>query len=122
MEGPSPAPEVSRTTLVELTFDVNAIVARELGSAAARPRTTAFGEDAYADMWTEAAALLQSIVKSHALVDGNKRSGWLATVVFLELNSVATGTASNGDVYELVVGLAGGHDDVNETAALLRRS
>ncbi|HEX8805227.1 MAG TPA: Fic family protein, partial [Acidimicrobiales bacterium] len=41
-----------------------------LGSAAARPQTTVFGKDAYPDLWTKAAALLQSIVKNHALVDG----------------------------------------------------
>ena len=54
-----------------------------LGSAAARPQTTAFGEDAYPDLVSKAAALLQSIVNNHALVDGNKRLGWLATAVFL---------------------------------------
>jgi death-on-curing protein len=46
-----------------------------LGSAAARPRTTVFGADAYPDLWTKAAALLDSIVNNHALVDGNKRLG-----------------------------------------------
>ena len=44
-----------------------------LGSAVARPQTTAFGEEAYPDIWTKAAALLHSIVSNHALVDGNKR-------------------------------------------------
>jgi death on curing protein len=59
-----------------------------VGSAVARPQTTAFGEDAYPDIWTKAAALLHSIVKNHALLDGNKRLGWLATAVFLEINGV----------------------------------
>ena len=59
-----------------------------LGSAVARPQTTAFGDDAYPDIWTKAAALLQSIVKNHALVDGNERLGWLTTAVFLEINHV----------------------------------
>ena len=36
------------------------------GSAVARPQTTLFGEDAYPDVWTKAAALLHSIVKNHA--------------------------------------------------------
>jgi prophage maintenance system killer protein len=54
----------------------------------ARPQATAFGEDAYPDMLTKAAALLESVVNNHALVDGNKRLGWLATAVFLELNGV----------------------------------
>ena len=91
-----------------------------LGSAAARPQTTVFGTDAYADVWAKAAALLQSIVKNHPLVDGNKRLGWLATAVFLELNGVAVAGASNDDVYELVVGVAAGHHSVEEVAALLQ--
>ena len=91
-----------------------------LGSAAARPQTTVFGADAYADVWAKAGALLQSIVKNHPLVDGNKRLGWLATAVFLELNGVAVAGASNDDVYELVVGVAAGHHSVEEIAALLQ--
>ena len=91
-----------------------------LGSAAARPQTTVFGADAYADVWAKAAALLQSIVKNHPLVDGNRRLGWLATAVFLELNGVAVARASNDDVYELVVGVAAGHHSVEEVAALLQ--
>src|SRR5262249_56733452 len=52
-----------------------------LGSAAARPQMSVAGEDAYPDLWLKAAALLQSVVKNHALVDGNKRLGWMATAV-----------------------------------------
>ena len=77
-----------------------------LGSAAARPQTTAFGEDAYPGIWTKAAALLQSIVSNHALVDGNKRLGWLSTAVFLELNGISASLASNDDVYDLVIDVA----------------
>ena len=92
-----------------------------LGSAAARPPTTAFGEDAYPDLVTKAAALLQSIVNNHALVDGNKRLGWLATAVFLELNGVKASRASNDDVYELVVWIAASNPDLDEITARLRR-
>jgi death-on-curing protein len=77
-----------------------------LEAAVARPRATAFGREAYPDIWTKAAALLQSVVGNHALVDGNKRLGWTATAVFLELNGVRTVDASNHDVYELVIGVA----------------
>jgi len=77
-----------------------------LGSAAARPQTSAFGEDAYPDIWSKAAALLHSIVKNHALVDGNKRLGWLATAVFLEINGVGVSSATNDDVYQLVTSVA----------------
>jgi len=91
-----------------------------LGSAAARPQTTAFGEDAYPDIWTKSAALLQSILKNHALIDGNKRLGWLATAVFLELNGEAPSMLSNEVVYELVYAVAAGELAVDEIASLIR--
>lgn len=96
---------------------------RDLGlleSAAARPRASAFGEDAYPDTWSKAAALLQSIVKNHPLVDGNKRLGWLATAVFLELNGVQATTAANDAVYDTVMKLAAGQLDVQEIAEALK--
>ena len=92
-----------------------------LGSAVARPQTTAFGEDAYPDIWTKAAALLQSIVKNHALVDGNKRLGWLATAVFLEINGIEISRASNDDVYNLVIDVAAGQPTVDTIAERLRQ-
>ena len=91
-----------------------------LGSAAARPRTTAFGEDAYPDLWTKSAALVQSIVKNHALVDGNKRLGWLATAVFLEINGVEISRADNDAVYDLVIDVATAQRGVDEIAQRLR--
>lgn len=51
-----------------------------LDSAAARPRSSAFGEDAYPSLELKAAALLHSVARNHALADGNKRLAWLATV------------------------------------------
>jgi death on curing protein len=92
-----------------------------LGSAAARPQTTVFGADAYPDLWSKAAALLDSIVNNHALADGNKRLGWLATAVFLHLNGVDVSVAGNDDVYDLVMDVAGGHHGVADVADRLRR-
>ena len=43
-----------------------------LGSAAARPATEVFGREAYPDLASKAAALLQSITGNHPLIDGNK--------------------------------------------------
>lgn len=88
-----------------------------LGSAVARPRTTVGGRDAYPDIWTKAAALLQSLVSNHALIDGNKRLGWLTTAVFLDLNGIDITTASNDDVYDLVVGVASHTTSVDVLAA-----
>ena len=91
-----------------------------LTAAAARPQASAFGSDAYPDIWTKAAALLQSVVNNHALIDGNKRLGWLATAVFLELNGASVTAAHNDDVYELVMRVAAEEVSVEEIADLLR--
>jgi len=91
-----------------------------LESAVARPRTVVFGVGAYETIWTKAAALLQSIVNNHALIDGNKRLGWLATAVFLELNDIPISQASNDDVYEFVLSVASGSPEVDEIAEQLQ--
>jgi death-on-curing protein len=91
-----------------------------LGSAVARPAATVFGEDAYPTIWAKAAALLDSIVNNHALVDGNKRLGWLTTYTFLEINGIAIARAKNDAVYDLVIGVASSHMAIDELAAELR--
>jgi len=91
-----------------------------LGAAAARPQTTVLGVDAYGTIFDKAAALLQSLVKNHPLIDGNKRLGWLATAVFLDLNGVDVTNASNDAVYELVMKVAAGSLDVDEITVALR--
>lgn len=91
-----------------------------LGAAAARPQTTVLGEDAYGTIFDKAAALLQSLVKNHPLIDGNKRLGWLATAVFLDLNGVDVTDASNDAVYDLIMKVAAGSLDVDEITGELR--
>ncbi len=91
-----------------------------LGAAAARPRASAFGEDAYPNIWSKAGALLHSIVSNHPLVDGNKRHGWLATAVFLELNESSVSTAADDDVYNLVMAVATSGPSVEDIEAALQ--
>ncbi|AXG78106.1 type II toxin-antitoxin system death-on-curing family toxin [Streptomyces paludis] len=57
-----------------------------LDSALSRPQASVFGQDAYPDVWQKAAALMESLARNHALVDGNKRIAWYATWVLLHLN------------------------------------
>lgn len=92
-----------------------------LASAVARPQATVGGADAYPSVWLKAAALLQSVVGNHALVDGNKRLGWLATAVFLELNDASVAGADNDDVYELVMSVARSELALAEIADRLTR-
>lgn len=91
-----------------------------LAAAAARPQASAFGDDAYPDLWTKAAALLDSVVKNHPLVDGNKRLGWLACAVFLDINGTDPTAASNNDVYDLVMHVAAHPIEIDELAHRLR--
>jgi death-on-curing protein len=91
-----------------------------LAAAAARPQASAFGDDAYPDLWTKAAALLHSVVKNHPLVDGNKRLGWLASAVFLDLNGTDPTEASNDDIYDLVMHVAAHPIELDKLAQRLR--
>lgn len=86
-----------------------------LDSAAVRPRSTAFGEDAYSTSALKAAALLHSLTRNHTLVDGNKRLGWLATVVFLDLNAHEP-DLSDDAAFQLVMDVAAGAAEVEEIA------
>ena len=92
-----------------------------LAAAVSRPQTTVGGQDAYPTLCAKAAALLQSIVTNHALVDGNKRLGWVATAVFLEINGASVASASNDDVYELVIEVASACVDLNGITERLER-
>lgn len=98
------------------------VVVRDIGlleSELARPRTTVFGEDAYPNLHLKAAALLHSLVRNRALLDGNKRLGWAATAVFLGINGHRV-VATQDDVVELVIAVADGTlDEVGEIAKLL---
>ena len=76
-------------------------------SAIARPATTVFGEDAYPDLITKAAALLESVVRNHALVDGNKRAGWALAVVTLWLNDYDL-DYDEDDAFAMVMSVADG--------------
>ncbi len=92
-----------------------------LEAAMARPQATVFGQDAYPDLWTKAAALLHSLVRHHALVDGNKWAAWAAAWVFLEVNGIPLGQDLDVDTAEqLVLAAARGEVEVHEVADRLR--
>lgn len=96
---------------------------RDLGlldAAVVRPQSSAFGEDAYPTLVLKAAALLHSIVAHHALVDGSKRLGWLATTVFLDINGAPVDFGDD-DAFALVWGVAAGDLDVEAIARRLVR-
>lgn len=90
-----------------------------LASALARPQASAFGRDAYPTLAHKAAALMHSVARNHALVDGNKRLALAATIAFVGVNGFAP-TFSNDEAYDLVLAVAAGElDDVATIATVL---
>jgi death-on-curing protein len=93
-----------------------------LESALGRPQATAFGADAYPGIHQKAAALLHSLARNHALVDGNKRLALAATIAFYGMNGLRL-ALTNDEAYELVMRVATGElDDVPAIAEQLDRA
>lgn len=91
-----------------------------LESALARPQASVFGEDAYPTLDVKAAALLHSLARNHALVDGNKRLALGALIAFYGLNGRRL-TLTNDAAYDLVIQVAaGGMDLVSDIARVLQ--
>ncbi len=89
-----------------------------LESALARPQSSVFGEDAYPTLQGKAAALLHSLVRNHALVDGNKRLGLAGTIAFLGVNGRRL-TLTNDQAYDLTIAVATG--ELDDVSAIARR-
>ena len=90
-----------------------------LASALARPATTISGVDAYDGIAMKSAALLESVVRNHPLLDGNKRTGWTLVVLFLWINGYShTMDADTG--FDLVTGVARGEFELESVAAVIR--
>ena len=90
-----------------------------LASALARPQMQVFGVDPYPDLFAKAAALLHSLVANRSYVDGNKRVGLIATMLFLALDGHPV-NGSDDDLFDLTMDVAAGLDDVPKIAAQLR--
>lgn len=88
-------------------------------SACMRPAAHVFSVEAYPTLDQKAAALMHSLIRHHVLVDGNKRTAWLSTVVFLELNGGHIET-SDEEAFDFILEAAQGLVDVPEIAAWLR--
>jgi death on curing protein len=91
-----------------------------LEAAVARTQASVYGEDAYPDLHAKAAALLHSIVTGHALIDGNKRLGWVSVRLFYRLNGSDLRVPID-DAFDLVTSIADGSlRDVPDIAERLR--
>ena len=90
-----------------------------LESAVNRPFATYGGDDLYPDIYLKAGALVQSIVKNHPFVDGNKRSAFTSAYSFLKSNGLQL-TATEKQAVEIVVRVANENLSVDEIASWLK--
>ncbi|MBE8469455.1 type II toxin-antitoxin system death-on-curing family toxin [Streptomyces justiciae] len=115
--------EVDR--IARIAFGGRAPEARDAGlfaSAVRRPRARMFGTQAYDDLYEQAAALLHALAANHPLVDGNKRTAWLATATFLGVNGVDLTACDQDTAYDLVIDVASGAEsDIQVIAGRLRQ-
>jgi len=91
---------------------------RDLGllqGSLARPRTSLFGADAYETLPLKAAALLHSVITSHPLIDGNKRSAWTLMITFMALNNYEV-VAETDEAFEFILGIANAQGDLGAYA------
>ena len=87
-----------------------------LQSSLARPNTTLYGADAYPSLDLKAAALMHSIVTSHPLIDGNKRTAWALMITFVLLNGFEV-VAETDDAFDFVLGVATESQDLDSIAS-----
>ena len=98
------------------------MITRAAEAALARPHSTAFEKDAYPGMDRKAAALLHSVARNHALVDGNKRLALAALIAFYGLNGRRL-TLTNDEAYDLVIAVAAGElDTMDDITAILQHA
>ena len=90
-----------------------------LHSALTMPQTSYGGENLHADLFEMAAAYLYHIVQNHPFLDGNKRVGAAAAIIFLAMNDVAINNDEKGLV-ELTLSVTSGRAGKPEIAAFFR--
>lgn len=112
-------PELLRVAERVLGPDVKMRDIGLLEAALARPRTTAFGADAYPTLDEKAAALLHSLARNHALIDGNKRLALSGLIALYGVNGRRL-ALTNDAAYEFVMAVASGElNTVAEIAGIL---
>jgi death-on-curing protein len=87
-----------------------------LEAAVATQLQEVFGEELYKEIFEKAAALCRGIIADHPFIDGNKRSGMLVGITFLEINGYIL-KVPKGDLEDFAVHIAIEHLDIPAIAA-----
>lgn len=91
-----------------------------LESAIGRPFATFASQDLYPDIFLKAGAFIQSIVKNHPFVDGNKRTAFAGAMVFLKANGLSF-NADQNNVVKFMIRVANENISVDEIARWLKK-
>lgn len=91
-----------------------------LQSAIAMPQAGFAGQFLHTDLYEMAAAYLFHLAKNHPFIDGNKRVGAVAALVFLEINGIRV-EASNAALVETTLAVAEGKASKSAVAEFLRK-
>lgn len=89
-------------------------------SAVGRPQATYDGIDLYKNIFTKAASLLQSLLKNHPFVDGNKRTALTSAGIFLKMNGCKLKNYHEEEV-EFAVSVDNEHLSLEDIASWLEK-
>lgn len=90
-----------------------------LKSALAGMRQEVFDQELYPTIFEKAAVLLRGVIADHPFVDGNKRTGMMSALVFLNLNSYDTASLTDKELEDFAVQVAVEHLSIPIIAAWL---
>jgi len=93
-----------------------------LASALGRPQTSAFGQDAYPDLWSKAAALMHSVIRNHPFLDANKRTAVALALTLLTYNGIDAESPNHETLLGLAVAIANSDIDLAQITEVLRRA
>ncbi len=93
-----------------------------LESALASMQQEVFGKELYPTIFEKAAALTRGIIADHPFVDGNKRTGIMSALTFLNLNGYDTSSLQDQDLEDFAVQIAVDHLEIPEIAAWLEKN
>ncbi len=91
-----------------------------LKSLEGQPQQSVFGKELYPTIFDKAAVYAHRIITNHPFLDGNKRTGMTAAIVFLEDNGHVF-IAKEGVVEALALAIATEHIEVTEIALRLKK-
>lgn len=114
---------LSAENLITLAVRLGDLEIRDVGlldSAALRPQSVVYGFESYPTLHLKAAALMESIIGNHPLIDGNKRLGWAAVVGFYALNGIFL-DVDDDEAYDFVINVASGKLNFPEIADQLEK-